>query len=788
MPAHVRIVLLCLGLMIATHVGAVRSSAQELPRELLEAVKASAVFMEVSKNQKVAGHGSGWIIEKDAKGVLVVTNRHVVLDDEDQKCDVTCYFHAGTDKEKKLPGTIIAVDPDEDLAVVRVDGEGLPEPRPTLKDASELHETMTVFTIGFPLSVAFKYGQRAPSVTIVATTISALRRLDNDLLARINLNGGVLPGNSGGMTVNAKGEVIGVVNAISAFSDNISYVIPIGQVHSLFNGKPDRVIGVPAASADPTKVIIDFYVNCFDPKGGITQLEFHHGPGSLIQGMTPDKIVLVSTPLAGMSPAIPMQYDKSRAQGHCRVVFNAADVSKGNTVFQVTTIRADGYKITTSPVALRVDTAKQFAFSPGYNESVEVVAAASGQGLTSDTKLIMMETPVDGMIVAGSGRYLLIRAGDEIAIVDLTRRERVKTLSVPKASLVAGGANYFVIFNSFTNKFEKWSLATMEKVQDFNPPKDLRPIKIAMGHSSDGPLFVYDIPKMIVNNGHARLSCAFLDLETFKGRIDVFYEGPVPRVQRGGDGFDAMTHAEIRAAGNGSCFTMWRPYTLPQGMAVFRNKRVKGGKLAIDSDESTGFYVVPSTDGETICTLRGALSSDLKRDKLTGPFLPCTDTDHILSLSEKGIELRSTSTGAVIKTFEAPLPIQFSQPDITKEDIFEFLFTLDQRIVCSPHYDMIAISFPGDKAVAISKIGLNLAPPNASPSASQKMVKVTTGTMRTWTDSTGTRTIRAKLLAVGADSIEVEMEAGGTRTVPFSRLSEADVKYAKAEAQKAASK
>ncbi len=781
MLRHFFAAIVCIGLL-----GSSASLAQEMTRELLDKIKAAAVYIQI-KVPGGLGMGSGWIIEKDAKGILVATNRHVITDDEGRKYeDIDCFFFAGTDKEKTVKGKVIVVDPDEDVAVLRVEDPTLPDPMPIIPDVNSLFETQKCYTVGFPEGVQLSFGKRAPAVTITETTISGMRRLDDNRLIRITVNGAVAHGNSGGMTVNAKGEVIGVVVAMLTAANNIAFIIPVSQVTSLFNGKPSQVIGIPTASLDSTKLTVDFYVNCFDPKGGVSQLEFHHGPASAIQGMSPDQVAMARAPINGMTAPIQMKYDKTRAQGACRVTFNAAEVMNQDVVIQVTTYRSDGVKITTSPVSVRIDSKKQFSFSPGHKEAVAMASSGGVKGITSDTKPIKMSGPVTDMIAAGSGRYLIVRSRGDVAIVDLTKRERVKSLNVADESLIAGGANCFVIYNSFTHKFEKWSLESMSKVLEVAPPRDLKPIEMALGHSSNGPLFVYDIPKIATSAGIAKLSCAFLDLEAFKGKIDVFFEGPLPQTQGGGDGLGALVSAEIRAAGNGSLFTMWRPRTIPQGMAVFRNKRVKGGKLAIDSEEDTGLYVVPSTDGETICTLLGAKSNDLKRDKMSGIFLPCTDVDHILSFSPKGFDLRSTSSGSTVKSFEPIFP-ELGKTNVEKGAI-EFFLGLDKRIICSPQYDMMAISFPGTDTVAISKLGLNLPASPTTPVAGPA-TKITNGAMRTWTDVTGAHQTRAKLLSVSTLEIEISLENGGTtRKIPLDKLSEADVRYAKAEAQKASGK
>jgi hypothetical protein len=765
--------------------------AQEMTRELVEKIKSSAVYI-FTKIGQGGGTGSGWVIEKDSKGVLVVTNRHVISNDEGQIGDeVICYFYPGTDREKSYKSQVIVVDPDEDLAVLRVEAPDLPDAMPLVPDVNALFETQKVTAVGFPKGEDLRFGQRAPGVTMSETTISGMRRFDDNTLARITINGGVTNGNSGGMTVNSKGEVVGVVVAMHSQANNIAIIIPITQVTSLFRGKPSRVIGIPAVSADPTKVVVDFYVNCFDPKGSINQLEFFQGPASVIQGLPADQLVMTRKVMAGMSAPVAMNYDKSRAQAACRVVFNAADINGKDVVIQVSTTRSDSTRTITPPVAVRIDPKQQISFSPGYKDATNVVQSSSGmKGVTGDTKAIKMKKEVTDVVVAGSGRYLLIRAEEEVAVVDLTNRERVKTLSIADGSYIAGGSDCFIIYNRFTNKFERWSLANMSKEKEVDPPKDLHPAAIAMGHSSTGPLFVYEKGRY-VGSGDAKLSCAFLDTQSFKGKVDVFYDGPLPQAASGlggggiatpgggGDSFGFLTHAEIRAAGNGSCFAMWRPFTFPQGMAVFRNKRVKG-KISMDTDDDTGLYVSPSTDGEMVCTILGVKSSDLKRNRMSGICLPCTDTQHIMSIGDKGFELRDISSGATLQTFVPPFP--FEPNEKSRKSILEL--ALDKCLVCSPHYDMMAIVLPGSDTVGISKLGLKL---TSAPSASSSIppVNIANGMMRTWTNPAG-RQIKAKLISVSADGVELQLEKDNSKVkVTFDKLSDADVKYAKFEGDKA---
>jgi serine protease Do len=170
--------------------------------------------------QRIAGLGSGVIV--DAKG-LVLTNEHVVRDAE--KITVTL-----TDG-RQLPARVLGATQTYDLAVLKIDGERLPQA--PLGDSDGLVVGEWAIAIGNP----FGYLLNDTQPTVTAGVVSATRR---DIKAEatesgmyknmIQTDAAINPGNSGGPLVNGDGEVIGINTFIftrGGGSLGIGFAIPI---------------------------------------------------------------------------------------------------------------------------------------------------------------------------------------------------------------------------------------------------------------------------------------------------------------------------------------------------------------------------------------------------------------------------------------------------------------------------------------------------------------------------------------------------------------------------------
>jgi serine protease Do len=139
--------------------------------------------------------GSGVLVGGDG---LIVTNNHVI--EHARQIAIT------TADRRRLRGRLIGTDPVTDIAVVKVEGRGLP----TLPwgDSSRAGVGEYVVAIGNP----FQLNQ-----TVTMGIISAVGRSNmgiTDYEDFIQTDAAINPGNSGGALVNVRGELIGINTAI----------------------------------------------------------------------------------------------------------------------------------------------------------------------------------------------------------------------------------------------------------------------------------------------------------------------------------------------------------------------------------------------------------------------------------------------------------------------------------------------------------------------------------------------------------------------------------------------
>ena len=162
------------------------------------------------------GIGSGVIFDADG---WILTNRHVVLT-TDKSIAATLKVELKDGRE--FTGTVYGIDTLTDLAIVKVDGTGLPA-APIGKSA-DIKVGQLAIAIGSPLGT---YTSTVTTGIISATgrtvQIDATVRLNN----LIQTDAAINPGNSGGPLLDAAGEVIGINTAVERDSTGIGFAIPI---------------------------------------------------------------------------------------------------------------------------------------------------------------------------------------------------------------------------------------------------------------------------------------------------------------------------------------------------------------------------------------------------------------------------------------------------------------------------------------------------------------------------------------------------------------------------------
>lgn len=169
--------------------------------------------------KRQVGAGSGFIVSSDG---MILTNKHVV---EDEKAEYTII----TNDDKKYPVKVLARDPVQDIAILKIESNVNTFPVLRLGKTSNIQIGQTAIAIGNALGEF----QNTVSVgvisglgrTVTASSGTTTERLEDIIQTDAAIN----PGNSGGPLLNLMGEVIGINTAVAASGENIGFAIPIDR-------------------------------------------------------------------------------------------------------------------------------------------------------------------------------------------------------------------------------------------------------------------------------------------------------------------------------------------------------------------------------------------------------------------------------------------------------------------------------------------------------------------------------------------------------------------------------
>ena len=159
-----------------------------------------------------SGAGSGVIISQDG---YILTCAHVVSGATSVKVQLN-----GSDES--YDATVVGQDSTSDIAVLKIDATGLTPA--VIGDSDALAVGEVAVAVGNPLGTL--------SNTVTDGIVSALNRqvtVQNNDMTLIQTDASISPGNSGGGLFNGNGELIGIVNAKSSYSEaeGIGFAIPI---------------------------------------------------------------------------------------------------------------------------------------------------------------------------------------------------------------------------------------------------------------------------------------------------------------------------------------------------------------------------------------------------------------------------------------------------------------------------------------------------------------------------------------------------------------------------------
>lgn len=186
-------------------------------------------FRQQGTEKREVGGGSGFIVSQDG---FVITNKHVVLDEE---ADYTVFTTDG----RSFPARVLAKDPLQDLAVLKIDQENIidaqgnftakPFPAVVLGDSANLKIGQTVIAIGNALA-EFRNTVSVGVISGLGRTITASGgNFVETIEDVIQTDAAINRGNSGGPLLNLAGQVIGINTATVLDAQNIGFAIPVNR-------------------------------------------------------------------------------------------------------------------------------------------------------------------------------------------------------------------------------------------------------------------------------------------------------------------------------------------------------------------------------------------------------------------------------------------------------------------------------------------------------------------------------------------------------------------------------
>ena len=218
------------GTLVTQPVSSDPSSASAIYSQACEQVV--AITTEVTytnyfgQTSSQASCGSGFFITEDG---YVLTNYHVISTAHQYGYAVSVLTYDGTTYQ----ATIVGVDEDNDIALLKVDATGVTPV--TFGDSDSMAVGDTVYAVGNPLG-ELEFTMTSGMISALDRTISTSDGTDNGI-NMFQIDAAVNAGNSGGPVYNTSGQVIGIVTAKYSSSgvEGLGFAIPVNDAVAIAN-------------------------------------------------------------------------------------------------------------------------------------------------------------------------------------------------------------------------------------------------------------------------------------------------------------------------------------------------------------------------------------------------------------------------------------------------------------------------------------------------------------------------------------------------------------------------
>ncbi len=240
----------------------------DLSREAHEAVKRATVYLRVTMSDGSRASGTGFFGSVEARNIIL-TNAHVVgmLAPESRRPKaIEVFVNSGQPDEWKTTARVLGIDRSSDLAVLDIGTPSKSTPQPlTVKSAKDLQERDPLIIYGFPLGE-----QLGKEISVNDTKVSSLRK-KGGVLDRIQVSGGMNPGNSGGPLIDTTGAVVGV--AVSGIPGReINFAIPGERVHTILDGRIAGLAFHQPYFVEGNKIAVPTVTEMIDPRNLIKEV------------------------------------------------------------------------------------------------------------------------------------------------------------------------------------------------------------------------------------------------------------------------------------------------------------------------------------------------------------------------------------------------------------------------------------------------------------------------------------------------------------------------------------
>lgn len=351
-------------------------AAQEsLPPEMVQQFKDATVYIKTEIGP-LKMTGTGFVIQVNSDSALIATNHHVISKPAELKQGgfipglrgrdriallrlqqalaaaqpkVSTVFNSGTPNEQTITAEILGGLAEPDLAILKVSGiRNAPKPI-QVQNSAVAFETMPLFILGFPFGDALATNKGNPTITIGKGSISSIRNDATGKLAKLQIDGALNPGNSGGPVVDTKGNLVGIaVQTIQG--SNIGLAIPPGELSALLDGRVGTPVIIAGKTEKGTAPKYEVTVPVVDPMNKLKSVSLHYIEGAVTSD--PKKSgELQLTDASAKRLDIPLNGTTAKAELPLQ---STADQTARDVTVQTQIVTLSGQTIIQDPITLKV--------------------------------------------------------------------------------------------------------------------------------------------------------------------------------------------------------------------------------------------------------------------------------------------------------------------------------------------------------------------------------------------------------------------------------------------------